>query len=469
MGANGWTPVEDTGAWTPVQEKPEHEQPGFWQRTYENSGLQGIVSKVKELANDPDKLESLPYDLVAGAAQAQYGQGKQAVQSAKAGNASETIGHGVAAITPFVGPMAAETGGKLGTDIGGVNYRGAAGDVAGFGSAMLAPKVVADMAPATLAALESEGVAAAVKAAAKELPKAAIKRIPYAGKVASDVVEAAIKAKKAAEFPAIEPDATSPKQNYAGENFGPMDKPGGAPDATNQNKAYAGEDMGKLLQMPPAEALRKPPISVGTQAGADLDTALYKQAEAELPNGSLSEKLQRAQELKIKGAVGGNGIPGKSTVEPSPSSEAYKQAPAPEGTVVPTGDNLTDLLKRSVEKVKAPAYDSETIAQAAEGLAKQGYDPSAIRQVLAKMGLQHPEGMDIAAQVKENPPSWIPQHPGEGPMNQAKFQQTLNEVGRLSDEAEKWAKKAKGAGKLKPLPPTDEDFQALLDKYAPKH
>lgn len=76
----------------------------------------------------------------------------------------------------------------------------------------------------------------AVRAAAAELPRAAVRRIPYVGKVASDVYDAA-KAAKTVPEPAPELDATAENKPFAGE---PAPKPAKPLDATGENKPFAG-------------------------------------------------------------------------------------------------------------------------------------------------------------------------------------------------------------------------------------
>lgn len=60
----------------------------------------------------------------------QIQQGQQAVQSYKAGDTSSAIGHGLAAITPVVGPFAASATEAIAPDVASGNYAGASGKAA---------------------------------------------------------------------------------------------------------------------------------------------------------------------------------------------------------------------------------------------------------------------------------------------------------------------------------------------------
>jgi len=139
---------------------------------------------------------------------------------------------------------------------------------------------------------------------------------------------------------------------------------------------------------------------------------------------------------------------------------------------------LTDLLNRSVEKAnqaKAQTYDDATIAEARRQLAAQGYKPEHIDAALQSLTgkTPQPEGMNVDEAFRMNPPSDLPRHPGEGPMDQAKFQKTLEQVGDLSDKAAKFGAKANALGSIptRPLEPIDTDIQLeeLLKKYGKKH
>ena len=449
--ADGWTPVEENSAWTPVAETAPQAppKPGFLARVsqgipkswHEAAATMGVPTSWQEFGQMAQEGQ-IPGDpasaMLHGYAKTAYRGLKEAGQEAMEAGANVAEGgplganlgkaaygglHGALQVIPGMGPVV-ETAGQ---DVQDKNYAGAAGGVvnalAQYGLMRAAPEDVSTT-------KATAPVRATVKALNKALQKApgtlgtaggaavgAATGLPYAAEVGAGLggvvgreVLPQIKLpgegfglpnrvtggpsdvpswidKPPAESDEIGADATRENKPYAGENYG---KPWEAQhDATPRNKEYAGEDLGKLLQMKPEEAM-KIPLSetpkVGTQAGADMDTALFKQASAELPNGSLSDKLTRAQELK-SGAVGGNGIPGPATVEPSPSSEAYKSAPVPEGTRVPGEDeDLSNILTKSVEKVnaaKAPAqYDDATVAEAKRQLAAQGYDPAHIDKAM---------------------------------------------------------------------------------------
>lgn len=172
------------------------EKPGFWERAYETSGAKGLIEQAKqrdqelrdmysrvgqhlengdvasaasELGQHVAKvakqtvLDSPPVAIVRG----QASQVPKAIEAAKAGHYSEAAGHALATVTPL-GPQAADMGEKLGTDVGEGNYKGAAGDMAGFVGPMVAAKGVSALsearpgvlsAPVRLAARASEAAA----------------------------------------------------------------------------------------------------------------------------------------------------------------------------------------------------------------------------------------------------------------------------------------------------------------------
>lgn len=72
----------------------------------------------------------------------QIEQGERAVQDARAGNVPEAIGHGLAAVTPLVGPAAASVAEKAGTQVGEGDISGAAGTLVGNAAAAVAPEIV---------------------------------------------------------------------------------------------------------------------------------------------------------------------------------------------------------------------------------------------------------------------------------------------------------------------------------------
>lgn len=69
-------------------------------------------------------------------------EAREAVEHARAGDVSEALGHGLAAITPGAGPWAAQVGEKVGEQWGEGNYAGAAGTLAGNAAAGIAGEVL---------------------------------------------------------------------------------------------------------------------------------------------------------------------------------------------------------------------------------------------------------------------------------------------------------------------------------------
>lgn len=233
-----------------------------------------------------------------------------------------------------------------------------------------------------------------------------------------------------------EPDATSENVPNAGEEW--FKQP---PDATTGNKPYAGEDYNKFKAEPDAtspkqdyagENWSKKPTAIAQVAKPDVDTAAYMQAVKE--NGGKIDASVSGRALEIKKSWAAQSpkaqasIPTPATVEPSPSSEAYQEAPTPEGTRVPgENEDLTNLLTKSVEKAKAPEYDDATIAEARRQLTEQGYDPDHIELALKSLtGKAAPEptvaprarveqqmGMSVDEQFRNHPAGPQPPFPHE--------------------------------------------------------
>lgn len=465
--------VHAGGQIVPLKDQ-ETQHPGFWQSLYENTPLKGVVDKASELMQDPDKIQSLPYDLVAGLVNSQANEMKKGAALRAQGHTAEGLAHSAMGRLPVVGPILAQGAENVGTALGQGNYRGAAGAVLGTAGTLLAPKIAEEAGPAAKTVAESrpgQSVGVVAKAVSK-LP--VIDKVVKAGKTLGELKDV-----WSDQPPPTEPDATSPKQNYAGENYGPMDKPkvGGEPDATSENTPNAGEEWFK--EPPDATASNKPyageervkpkpnrdatgenkpyagekivendatpqnkdyagenwskkPTSISQVAKPDVDTAAYMQAVKE--NGGKIDASVSGRALEIKKSWAAQSpkaqasIPTPATVEPSPSSEAYQEAPTPEGTRVPgENEDLTNLLTKSVEKAKAPEYDDATIAEARKQLTEQGYDPDHIELALKSLtGKASPEptvaprarveqkmGMSVDEQFRNHPAGPQPPFPYE--------------------------------------------------------
>lgn len=170
--------AKNGGTIIPLQEQPA-KQSGFWENIYENTPLKGIVESAKQMYNDPDEIEALPYHFVAGLVNAQAEQFQEAKKTLPAKTETdptkygESVGHLAAGALPVAGPILAKGAQAVGTLLGQENYKGAAG--AGIGTAVtllgpkLLPKAAAAIADTELAGKVSAGVkagAGAVKDAA---------------------------------------------------------------------------------------------------------------------------------------------------------------------------------------------------------------------------------------------------------------------------------------------------------------
>lgn len=151
---------------SPEQELPKPpEQPGFWERAYETSGIKGLVDQAKakhaEETATRDAIaaafKSGDYGTMAEAAlhhiahsaghaaitpigeaalnegQRIIGKVKDTVKSVKEGDVGGALENSAAAV-PLLGGIGETIGKPLGTDIGTKNYKGIAGDVAGAGA-----------------------------------------------------------------------------------------------------------------------------------------------------------------------------------------------------------------------------------------------------------------------------------------------------------------------------------------------
>lgn len=194
-------------------------KPGFWERAYETSGAKGLIEQAKqrdadlramysrvgdhlqqgdfggalsELAHHAGKValqtgEEMP---AVNILKSQASQIPKAIAAAKAGDLSTAAGRGLAAITPLVGPAAADAGEKLGTDVGEGNFAGAAGDVAGVAAPLLVAKGV-EAAPEIASGINDAAVAG-VRAVGKGIQKAASSDLGQAiGDTASQIAAGA--------------------------------------------------------------------------------------------------------------------------------------------------------------------------------------------------------------------------------------------------------------------------------------
>lgn len=139
---------------------PQAEQPSFGGRLYQNL-IEPISQGVQAFA-DPTGLRAA--DLAKSLWQGQVNQGQQAVQAAQgqgpaqgmgpASRASEAVGHGLAALLPGMGPMAAQTG----EDIGNQNHGAAWGDILSLAAGKTIDNAIAGRTPKGLQAFASDPV-----------------------------------------------------------------------------------------------------------------------------------------------------------------------------------------------------------------------------------------------------------------------------------------------------------------------
>lgn len=317
------------GTIIPLGEQPV-KQPGFWQRAYENSGLQGMVEKGKELYNDPDKLESLPYDLLSGAVAAQAKQFPKALEAAKSGDLSTAAGRTLAGVTPIVGPMAADTGEKVGTDLGTGNYAGAAGDIAGLGATLAAPKVL----PKAAEGIGETKLTAPVRALMKGTNKALVKAPGAVGATIGGTVGAASKIPYGFELGtgvgSILGKELLPQVKLPGEGFGlPNRVTGGPTEAPDFSPPQAPPDV------PPSAAPVDPnpspgaaPLQMTPATPKPMPKAVVEQQLSDALGGqALKPNVPLRNQMGLRSAV--SKLPeGFTPIENSSALKGYKYDPA---------------------------------------------------------------------------------------------------------------------------------------------
>jgi hypothetical protein len=143
-----------------------HEQPGFFDRMYQTSGIKGMVDAAKARANEDEQVRSEAadhikahnwggaaevllkhigkravnapgvlgpgLDAISGTVNSTLEHGKAAYQAARTGDPGKAVEEAATAI-PVVGPTVAQVAKPLGEDIGNRNWSGAAGDVVSGG------------------------------------------------------------------------------------------------------------------------------------------------------------------------------------------------------------------------------------------------------------------------------------------------------------------------------------------------
>lgn len=218
----GGKPVSTTpppsDATSPSDDSVEPEQPGFWQRAYETSGIKGLIDSAKQSSDEDeamansvkehmgngryaDAAEALLHhigkragqallgpggELIKGQAENTYQKGKQAVQDVGKGDYAGAVADAAEAV-PVVGPVAGAIAEPAAKDIKDKNWAGVAGDVVGGAGQLLSMKG----APDNLEAAADAGASA--EAAIPNNPKIAGTELPRTvGQAASDANPAGI-------------------------------------------------------------------------------------------------------------------------------------------------------------------------------------------------------------------------------------------------------------------------------------
>jgi hypothetical protein len=156
----------DQAANTGADESQPHEQPGFFDRVYQTSGIKGMVDAAKARADEDEAVRNEAaghlkahnwgqaaeillshiakraanapgvlgpgLDAISGTVNSTLEHGKAAYQAARTGDTGKAVEEAATAV-PVVGPAVAQVAKPLGEDIGNRNWSGAAGDVVSGG------------------------------------------------------------------------------------------------------------------------------------------------------------------------------------------------------------------------------------------------------------------------------------------------------------------------------------------------
>ncbi len=369
-------PSEVSAMETQTQTAPA--KPGFWERAYETSGAKGLIDLAKQRDQELRDMygrvgDHLQNGDMGGAiseftqhagkvlgqtitdlppvaiARSQYSQVPKAIAAAKAGDFSTAAGRGLAAITPLLGPAAADTGEKIGADVGEGNWKGAAGDVSGFAGPLLAAKGIEALAPEISTSKMTAPVRAAVRGANKVLAKAPATVGAGAGASIGGYFGGSLGAEIGAGAGALAGKELLPQVKIPGEGFGLPSRVAGGP-------ATAPE----FLAQPPAQALAADP---GVMHGPNP-------APAQLPEGFTT----RAPYPEPVGTANNPFRAPNTPTEPanaSPAASAAQEtAPELEGQASPQTEN-------------AGAAPSEaTPAQTPEQILNKKGTPAELKQLL---------------------------------------------------------------------------------------
>jgi hypothetical protein len=321
----------DLGARSVLADAPTHQQPGFFERAYQVSGIQSMVeaAKAREAENEAMRSEVLSHirannwgstadlllkhigkqavnapgiagpglEAVSGVIGNTIQHGRAAYQAGKAGDTKEAIAQGAESV-PVVGSVAQQIGEPLGEDIRDKNWWGAAGDVVSGGiQAALA------LAGDRSAAAEAGDTMSAEKTAAKGLP------LKAAGQKIAPEVQAA--ERPATQFPRNPEEVQQALGKAAADNKGLPPKEAG--QAAQQETQAARVAKGKQVGAAKDVLKKSLPTNVRSDTeylqqalkdkGAEPDAGFVRNPFTDKKFGDLtpaqqSEVLQKARDLK---------------------------------------------------------------------------------------------------------------------------------------------------------------------------
>jgi len=393
MAASAWTPVdENTAQWTPVEEAhaaQSQPQPGILDReipldSYTHateSGLQSIGRGVRDAIKGTwSSLAAPPQDKTEKVVSALSPAALPLYRTLRG------IGHTAEDATQIVGAIhdINSSADPTGT------YLKVAQETAGQGAGQ------------ALTALATEGAGRAVPAVAKAIPSArnvlraagkvatgvgesldpdlvgvisprgahALRVAQKAGKIASKLTEEA-PAEAAAEL-----DATGENRDYAGE---PARKPAKELDATSENKPFAGGMDEHTGARPAPKAAPRAATAQPLQQSAALGKIPPRTIVLDPATGAPEFSDVIAARQQVAAAA-----PPEATAPPAadPILERLRQyASQPEEAAVPAPEeDLTDLLQKSLDAVRARKMAARPAAEAPQPVATNASGESAASQ-----------------------------------------------------------------------------------------
>ena len=314
---------------SPAAQPPE--QPGFWERAYETSGLKGIVdaSKAKQQMDEAAGKEIMAHvkagrwghateallkhvvgpaalegalgpggEFLKGVGTSTYQHSNQAADAVKRGDIKEAIAQGAEAV-PVVGQIAEQVGEPLGRDVREKNWSGTAGDMAGGAASLLAlrggtkeaaatPEVAAPIEGAPLAVGEANpGLA---RGATKLLSKTGTAEKPM-GRFMGERTAAISDAAKS-----LTPSATSPEATGSAVQGAVRD----VLDKQRQAQSLV-DDMATRAKQTSEQARGAATTQAGTAAQAAASKSLDSLRTASIEGGKrIARDLSGVDELPIR-------------------------------------------------------------------------------------------------------------------------------------------------------------------------